>query len=89
MGGESTSILLSGIDGSGKTYLAEYFTRNLSNSSFLILQASCLETEKDVLLKPVSTMILQLQPLLERYHLKVDPSHLEAAIQAFSPDRLD
>ena len=42
MGGESTSILLSGIDGSGKTYLAEYFTRNLSNSSFLILQASCL-----------------------------------------------
>ena len=35
--------------------LAEYFTRNLSNSSFLILQASCLETEKDVLLKPVST----------------------------------
>lgn len=83
MGGESTSILLSGIDGSGKTYLAEYFTRNLSNSSFLILQASCLETEKDVLLKPVSTMILQLQPLLERYHLKVDPSHLEAASRLF------
>ena len=28
-------------------------------------------------------MILQLQPLLERYHLKVDPSHLEAASRLF------
>lgn len=81
--GKSTSILLTGEDGSGKTYLAEYCTRSLSERSFLVLQAPCLETEKDVLLKPVSTMILQLQPLITLYHLKVDSGYLEAASRLF------
>lgn len=83
MKGLPTSILLSGEDGSGKTYLAEFFTRALSGHSFLVLQASCLETEKAVLLKPVSTMILHLKPLLDLYRLKVDLSCLEAASRLF------
>lgn len=83
MEGSPTSILLSGEDGSGKTYLADFFTRALSRRSFLVLQASCLETEKDVLLKPVSTMILQLKPLLDFYRLKVDLSCLEATSRLF------
>ena len=56
---------------------------------FLFLQASCLETEKDVLLKPVSTMISAAPAPAGRYHLRVDPSHLEAASRLFPrPARL-
>lgn len=81
--GKSTSILLTGAEGAGKTYLAEYFIRILSERSFLVLQATCLEAEKALLLKPVSALLLQLQHFISLYHLKVELSYLEAASRLF------
>ena len=83
MVGKSTSVLLTGEEGCGKTCLSEYFLRILSEQSFLVLQATCLETEQSLLLKPVSAMLLQLQHYISLYRLKAELSYLEAASRLF------
>lgn len=76
--GEPTALILSGENGSGKTYLAEYFLTSLADESCLILRTSCMETEQAILLQPWNSIMLQLEQYIKSHDLKLEDRYLEA-----------
>lgn len=78
LNGEPTALILTGENGSGKTFLAEYFLTSLADESCLILRTSCMETEQAILLQPWNSIMLQLEQYIKSHDLKLEDKYLEA-----------
>lgn len=78
LNGAPTAYLLCGESGIGKTFLAEYFLRAVTDESCLTLKTSCLETEQSILMQPWNSVMLQLEQLVHTRNLHVETKYMDA-----------
>lgn len=74
--GTPTAILLLGDNGVGKTYLVNHFLENIGQDSCLILKTVCFQEERDFILQPWNTIMLQLDEYIREHDIVVPPSYM-------------
>lgn len=79
LNGSPTALLLTGDNGSGKTYLAERFLKLMEGHSFLTLKVSCLETEQSILLQPFNSIMMTLDQHIKKRGIEIESQYMEAA----------
>lgn len=83
LSGESMAVLLSGRSGVGKTYLAERFLEEISQEENMILNTSCMENEKNMMLQPWNAVMMQINTFLKKRDLALSKRYLQAAEHLF------
>jgi DNA-binding SARP family transcriptional activator/predicted ATPase len=74
--GSPTALLLLGDNGVGKTYLVSHFLDSIGEESCIILRAICFQEERDFVLQPWDTIMLQLARQLRERGIEVPQSYL-------------
>lgn len=80
---QSSSLIVTGENGVGKSYLAKVFLETADTSGVLLLKTNCFQAEKDFSLQPLNSVMLQLDEYINTHQISIPVPYSQAAAQFF------
>ncbi|HWP50440.1 MAG TPA: AAA family ATPase, partial [Clostridia bacterium] len=74
--GTPTALLILGDNGVGKTYLVNHFLDSIGEDSCIVLKTICFQAEREFILQPWNTIMLQLDHLIRSRNITVPASYM-------------
>ncbi|WP_101696583.1 AAA family ATPase [Clostridium minihomine] len=82
--GTPTALLLVGDNGVGKTHLVNHFFDSIGEDSCIVLKTICFQAERDFILQPWNTIMLQLDQYIRSHDVTL-PAHCTTYINSLFP----
>lgn len=73
--GAPTAIFVLGDNGVGKTYLINHFFDSIGEDSCVVLRTICFQEEREFVLQPWNTIMLQLDHYIRSHHISIPESY--------------
>lgn len=74
--GTPMALLLLGDNGVGKTYLVNHFLDSIGEDSCIVLKTICFQEERDFILQPWNTIMLQLDQYIRSHNITIPSSYM-------------
>lgn len=74
--GNPTALLIMGDNGVGKTYLVNHFLDSIGEDACVLLKTICFQAEKEFILQPWNTIMLQLDRYIKSHQLDIPESYI-------------
>ncbi|HBC27477.1 MAG TPA: transcriptional regulator [Ruminococcaceae bacterium] len=75
--GTPTAIFVLGDNGVGKTYLVNHFFDSIGEDSCIVLKTICFQEEREFILQPWNTIILQLDQYIRDHNITVPANYID------------
>lgn len=83
LGGTPTTILLTGENGVGKTYLMNHFLDALDYDTSLVLKSVCFQAEKEFIFQPWNAIMMQLDHYIAEHQIEIPQRYLGTIASIF------